>query len=88
VEIALVVCGLIVFLTVWVIRVHIKSKNSYFSPTVEAVIRISLCILLALVAYLMFGIHRVGLLFWVTLIATSFLVYGITHFLDRLFLKQ
>jgi len=87
-EIALVICGIIVFLAVWGIRVWIKSKNSSFSPKVEAVIRIALCVLSALIAYLLFGKHEAGVWFWATLAATSFLVYGITHFLDRLFLKQ
>lgn len=87
--IILVICAIIIFLAIWSIRKYVAAKKIQgLSPTVEAVIRIALCILAALIVYYTNGAKEIGYALWLTVLATAFILYGVTHFLDRLLLNR
>lgn len=87
--IILVICAIIIFLAIWGIRRYVAAKKiEGLTPTVEAVIRIALCLLAALIVYYTNGVKEIGYALWLTILATAFILYGVTHFLDRLLLKR
>ena len=54
------------------------------SPRAEAVVRLVEFLALSAVAHLFYRAGAGPLAFWATISANAFLIYGVTHFADRL----
>jgi hypothetical protein len=82
----LIIAGILVLIAVVVIRAVIaKRQMQPFGKRIEVVIRFGLCIVAALICFAIY--HSLSGMNWqafINLLATSFLIYGVTHVFDRL----
>jgi hypothetical protein len=57
------------------------------TPRVEAVVRITACLIAALIAHALYGAHEVGFALLLTILASAALCYAGSHVFDRLLVK-
>lgn len=85
--ILLVIFAAVVLLLIWATRKVIASKKiSPLSSRNEAALRIALCVVFALVAFVVY--HNLNTI-WdgVAILFSALVIYAVTHLLDRFVLK-
>jgi uncharacterized membrane protein YccC len=83
--ILLFILAIVIFLAILAIR-HYRTPE-VISPRIEAIIRIALCLLAALVAHALYAAKGEGFGFVVAVVAGALLCYAGTHLPDRLLVK-
>lgn len=85
---SLIIAAVLITLIIWGMRYFdTRSAGETFSPRTEAVIRYALMFVAALIVHAIFASFVNPLWYFATVIANAFLIYGVSHFIDRLVLK-
>jgi hypothetical protein len=84
----LVILGLVITVAIWGMRYFdTRSAGETFSPRTEAIIRYALMFVCALIAHALYNSFGNPLWYFAAVLANAFLLYGVSHFFDRLLLK-
>lgn len=82
--ILLAILALVIAVIVYFGRKYINAHRQPLGARTEAILRFALMLLAALIAHAVYASHANITTFAISVLVNTFLIYGATHFFDRL----